>query len=124
MFYIILSYIIIIQKKIYFIYMYIYILITYSPYLAEYILRTNIYSKQNVNILRIPISCTMNDKIIPSFIERTIMSYHSRKYFRMTLIRAHLYPWCVIILGDFQIRARVTSRGCYQSLVYQVRRYT
>lgn len=28
---------------------------------------------------------------------------------------------CVIILGDFRIRAGVTSRRCYQSLVYQVR---
>lgn len=29
----------------------------------------------------------------------------------------------MIILGDFRKRAGVTSHGCYQSLVYQVRRY-
>lgn len=65
----------------------------------------------------------MNGKIIPSFIGCTITSYHSTKYFRMTLIRTHLYSRCVIILGDFRRRAGVTSHGCYQSLVYQVRRY-
>lgn len=49
---------------------------------------------------------------------------YSPKYFPMTLIREHFYPTRVIILGDFRIRAGVTSRWCYQSLVYQVRCYS
>lgn len=38
-----------------------------------------------------------------------------------TFARAASVPMCVIILGDFWIRAGVTSRRCYRSLVYQVR---
>lgn len=42
----------------------------------------------------------------------------------MTLARMHFYLTRAITLGDFRIRAGVTSRQCYQSLVYQVRSYS